>query len=150
MADAHARAPEPSTQPDGSPAAAEQRTPPAIIALQRSAGNSAVSGILARDPKPANEERFEFGKDIGLPLARIAVRLAAKPIGDAELLQLHDKALEDDESVSDAERLFMTALMEEKNRERLLAAPPASGREGRARPPPRRRQPNPSAPRLRP
>jgi hypothetical protein len=122
MTDAHARAPEPPAPQGGLPAAAEQRLPPAILALQRSAGNAAVSGMIARQPRPPHEEPFELGKDISLPLAQQAKRLAAKPIGDAELLQLHDTALENDESVSDDERLFMTALLEQQNRERLLKA----------------------------
>ncbi len=64
---------------------------------------------------------------IGLPLATAAKRLAAKPIGDAELLKLHDKALEDDQSISEPERLFMTALMAQQNRDRLLAAKLSAG-----------------------
>ncbi|HKR98435.1 MAG TPA: hypothetical protein VJU79_02865, partial [Candidatus Dormibacteraeota bacterium] len=98
-----------------------------VLALQQSAGNRATTAVLARQPKPAHAEKFVIGSDISLPLAKRAQELAGKALGDAQLRELHDLALQTDESVDDDERLFITALLEAGNAERLTAAKVRSG-----------------------
>ena len=99
----------------------------AVLALQRGAGNHATAALLARQPKPPHEEEFVLGADIPLKLAERAKELAAKAVGDAQLLELRKTALGVDESISDAERLFLTALLDPDNRKRLTAATVRSG-----------------------
>jgi hypothetical protein len=106
---------------EAAPAPVAQTAASAVLALQRQAGNRATVALLARQPKTAHSEHFVIGQDVSLPFAKRAQQLAAKGLGAAQLRELHDLAHQSDQSVDDSERLFVTALLEPGNRERLAA-----------------------------
>jgi hypothetical protein len=112
------------TPPEPEPAPSAPSPAAAVLTLQRQAGNQATAALLARQPEPkrVHLEHFVLGSDVSLALAKRAKALATKGLDAAALGELRDLALASDESVDDSERLFVTALMEPGNPERLAAA----------------------------
>jgi hypothetical protein len=109
-----------------------QRSPAAsVLRLQRAAGNAAVAGLVARgrvlQRTPDFEHELEIGSDVSVQFAQEAKRVAAGTIDDAALLSLHEKALADDDSVGDAERMLMAALLVPANARTVAEARVARG-----------------------
>jgi hypothetical protein len=118
-------------EPAGRPPAA--RPLRGVLALQRNAGNRAVTSLLQRQPKTFEQEIIIGGIDYsagrktissGVDDALVAAaqkRLAKGPIKDVkDLAELRAIALADD-TISDAERLFLAALLDPANAERVKA-----------------------------
>lgn len=120
---------------NSSPSCHGRRTAPPVgafvLALQRSAGNRAVSRLLQRRPvgdgSRATGIAFTVGVECSPEFARAAKRAVADGVVDErDLGELRQAALADDASVSDDERMFMAALLDPANvallRSRMFAA----------------------------
>jgi hypothetical protein len=98
------------------------------LALQRAAGNRATRALLQRavvtDEKVAMV-RFTVGVEIGSALAALAwSRTTDGPLDDTALGELRLLALQTDETIDDDERMFIAALLDRRNAERLHAMLP--------------------------
>ena len=96
-----------------------------VLALQRSAGNAAVTRVLQRKFRPDGSGGWLFdftvGDEISQKLATEAfARTRGGALGDDDLAELRELAL-DDRSVDDNERLFLAALMDPANAAKLQA-----------------------------
>src|SRR3954469_20034938 len=120
----------------GHPAPARQQPPAprsagaSLLRLQRGAGNSAVSRLVAGrrlQRTPDFEQELVVGSDISVEFATKAKQVASGKIDDAALLVLHNKALEDDQSVGDAERMLMASLLVPANAKTVADARIARG-----------------------
>jgi hypothetical protein len=107
-------------------------TAAAVLTLQRGAGNAAVARLV-RDSRRAilrqpTSHTFEFGKDVAVDFAAKAKELAKDgTVTAAELPALQAVALKD-ETVGDAERMFMAGLLEPANAAALAAAEVKKGK----------------------
>ncbi len=68
---------------------------------------------------PTDEIAFIVGGDVSVAFAQRAKKLAGRAITKATELELHDLALKDDDTVSDAERMFIVALADPTNAKRV-------------------------------
>jgi hypothetical protein len=98
------------------------------LGLQRAAGNRATRALLQRavltDEKLAMV-RFTVGAEIDSALAAVAWRRTTNgPLDDAALGELRQLALQTDETIDDDERMFIAALLDGRNAERLHAMLP--------------------------
>jgi hypothetical protein len=77
-----------------------------------------------QDPSATTTDEIEFivGGDISVKFAMKAKQLAARGLTSAEELELHALALKGDDTVSDAERLFIVALADPANAKRVAEA----------------------------
>jgi hypothetical protein len=121
--------------PRKDPREREQRLRPAseppLLALQRSAGNAAVAGLVQRKllhDAASHVDRVEFtvGTEISLNLATKAQAVAAAGVNDAELRTLRTEALGDD-TIDDNERMFLAGLLDAANATAVAAARIAAG-----------------------
>ena len=107
-------------------------TAAAVLTLQRGAGNAAVARLV-RDTRRAilrqpKSHTFEFGKDVAVDFAAKAKELAKDgTVTAGELPALQAVALKD-ETVGDAERMFMAGLLEPANAVLLAAAEVKKGK----------------------
>ena len=104
---------------------------PPLLALQRSAGNAAVAGLVQRKllhDARSHVDRVEFtvGDEISLTLATKAQAVAAAGVNDAELRTLRIEALGDD-TIDDNERMFLAGLLDAANASAVAAARIAAG-----------------------
>jgi hypothetical protein len=103
------------------PRPARERTPTPhdrVLALQASAGNQAVTGMLARRViafgGTVSDVEFTVGKEISAALATAAKRAAPGGIKPDELARLRTVALGDG-TITDDERMFLAGLLEPSN-----------------------------------
>jgi hypothetical protein len=95
--------------------------PDGVLALQRTAGNRAVTRALQRQVIAGQEGhgrtvRFTVGTEIAAAFAQKAKQLAADgKVSARDLEQLRTEALAGDETVDDDERMFMAALLDARN-----------------------------------
>jgi hypothetical protein len=114
------------------PGPSADATAAAVLTLQRGAGNAAVARLV-RDSRRAilrqpASHTFEFGKDVAVDFAAKAKELAKDgTVTIEELPALQAVALKD-ETVGDAERMFMAGLLEPANAALLAAADVRKGR----------------------
>jgi hypothetical protein len=96
---------------------------PLVLALQRTAGNAAVSRVLARRPAPGHPDQVEFrvGVEIGGALAGAAKKAAPGGVTVAELRGLRKVAL-GDETIDHEERGFLAGLLEPANATQVAGA----------------------------
>lgn len=98
----------------------------AVLGLQRGAGNAAVTGLIRASRRAIQRQpkthTFELGKDVSVDLAKKAKSLAKDgAVTPDELPALQTLALKD-ETVGDAERMFMAGLLDTANAALLAAA----------------------------
>ena len=98
-------------------------------ALDATAGAGPGAPRLQRQPdgggdkRPAVDKiRFIVGGDVTVEFVQRAKKLAKRRIAKTEELELHDLALKGDDTVSDAERLFIAALADPANAKRVAEA----------------------------
>jgi len=113
-----ARPRRPGTSPDATAAA--------FLTLQRCAGNAAVARLV-RDARRAimrqpTSHTFELGKDVSVDLAAKAKELAKDGAVTADELPALQSIALADQTVGDAERMFMAGLLETENAAVLAAA----------------------------
>ncbi|HET6870661.1 MAG TPA: hypothetical protein VFH80_32420 [Solirubrobacteraceae bacterium] len=98
------------------------------LALQRVAGNRATRALLQRavlTDEKLPMVRFTVGVEIGSSLAALAwSRTTSGALDDAALGELRQLALKTDETIDDDERMFIAALLDRRNAERLHAMLP--------------------------
>jgi hypothetical protein len=99
----------------------------AVLGLQRRAGNAAVTGLIRASRRAIQRQptthTFELGEDVSVDFAKQAKSLAKDgTVTAAELPALHTLALKDDETVGDAERMFMAGLLDPANAALIAAA----------------------------
>ncbi len=119
--------------PGGEPAVGRARNnraaaPRNALALQRTAGNRATGALLQRAVL-ADEKvplvRFTVAVEIDSSLAALAwSRTMNGPLDDTALAELRQVALRTDETIDDDERMFIAALLDRRNAERLHAMLP--------------------------
>lgn len=98
-----------------------------LLQLQQAAGNAAVAALVQRatiDTK-AGTVNLKVGDDVPLPLAVKGQEVAKGGVTDAELRRLRAEALGDD-TISDAERMFLAALLDAKNAAQVAKTPIAA------------------------
>jgi hypothetical protein len=98
------------------------------LALQRTAGNRATRALLQRavlTDEKVPMVRFTVGVEIAASLASLAwSRTTTGSLDDAALAELREVALRTDETIDDDERMFIAALLDRRNAERLHAMLP--------------------------
>lgn len=98
------------------------------LALQRAAGNRATRALLQRAVVTSEKfpmVRFTIGVEIDSSLATLAwSRTTNGPLDEAALADLRQTALQTDESIDDDEGIFIAALLDPRNAERLHAMLP--------------------------
>ena len=122
-----------AASPGRSPAA-RSLGPAAVLAFQRTAGNVAVTRMLARAELQRSRMikgsgtfpltvavEFTVGADVSLDLVTTAKEAASGGVADAELRRLRDKALAD-ETINDDERMFLAGLLDPANARQVARA----------------------------
>src|SRR5262249_35001165 len=104
---------------------------PPLVALQRSAGNAAVTGLIQRDLLHDARQQVDaiectVNTEISLALAQKAKTAAAGGVSDAELRTLRSEALSDD-TITDDERMFLAGLLDSTNASTVAGARIAAG-----------------------
>jgi hypothetical protein len=123
---AHRVATQPARPRRSGAGAAPDAAVAAVLGLQRGAGNAAVTGLIRASRRAIQRQpkthTFELGKDVSVDLAKHAKGLAKDgTVTPDELPALHALALKD-ETVGDAERMFMAGLLDPANAALLAAA----------------------------
>ena len=98
------------------------------LTLQRTAGNRATRALLQRAVITGEKlpmVRFTVGVEIDASLAALAwSRTAAGALDETALAELRQVALRTDETIDDDERMFIAALLDPRNAQRLHAMLP--------------------------
>jgi hypothetical protein len=114
------------------PGTSADATAAAVLTLQRGAGNAAVARLV-RDSRRAilrqpTSHTFEFGKDVAVDFAAKAKKLAKDGTVTADELPALQAVALKDETVGDAERMFMAGLLDSANAAVLAAAEVTKGK----------------------
>jgi hypothetical protein len=107
----------------GTERAGRRTGPGAVLALQRGAGNRAVGALLRKvdTSQKIAMVRFVIGTEIHSALARLAWAKTSggRALDDAAIKELREVSLRGDETIDDDERMFIAALLDRLNAERL-------------------------------
>jgi hypothetical protein len=118
----------PGREPARKTAVAPEARSRDALALQRAAGNRATRALLQRAVLTDEKfpmVRFTVGVEIGSSLAALAwSRTTNGPLDDTAVGELRQLALQTDETIDDDERMFIAALLDRRNAERLHAMLP--------------------------